>query len=151
MSNNHWDVTPSDTNAIEGSHAEDNRIDKGNDTLLEVILKKLKADRETADVFEKLIKSGIWANGNNSQRARFTSQATRAAKACEKCRTDGTERRRLESRLQASELEFLNIRAQLNSQASTIHSALNQPEAGPSRGVSQQDTTFKELAQSPQR
>jgi hypothetical protein len=41
MSNNHWDVTPSDTNAIEGSHAEDNRIDKGNDTLLEAILKSV--------------------------------------------------------------------------------------------------------------
>ncbi|KAJ7314189.1 hypothetical protein DFH08DRAFT_972939 [Mycena albidolilacea] len=59
MSNNHWDVTPSDMNAIEGSHGEDNQTDKGNDTLLEAISKKRKADGETADVFEKFIESQL--------------------------------------------------------------------------------------------
>ncbi|KAF7371891.1 hypothetical protein MVEN_00046400 [Mycena venus] len=109
MSNNHWDVTPIDTNAIEGSRAEDNRIDKGDDTFLEAILKKRKADAETADVFEKFMESGIWANGNNSLRTRFTSQATRAAKAREKRQMDGAEKKRLQGQLQASELEIQNL------------------------------------------
>ncbi|KAJ7053187.1 hypothetical protein C8F01DRAFT_997005, partial [Mycena amicta] len=38
MKNLHFDLIPNDTNAIEGSHAADNRIDRTNHTLLEAML-----------------------------------------------------------------------------------------------------------------
>ncbi|KAJ7808368.1 hypothetical protein B0H14DRAFT_2608950 [Mycena olivaceomarginata] len=34
----HWDLTPSDSNPIEGSHAQDNQVNSTNPTLLEAIL-----------------------------------------------------------------------------------------------------------------
>jgi hypothetical protein len=39
MSPKFWDLTPSDTNLIEGSHAHDNQVNKTNATLLEAILR----------------------------------------------------------------------------------------------------------------
>jgi len=38
MSAKFWDLTPRDTNPIEGSHAQDNQVNKTNRTLLEAIL-----------------------------------------------------------------------------------------------------------------
>jgi hypothetical protein len=34
----HWDLTPSDSNPIEGSHVQDNQVNSTNRTLLEAIL-----------------------------------------------------------------------------------------------------------------
>jgi hypothetical protein len=38
MENRHWDLTPRDTNPIEGSHAQDNQVNSTHRTLLDAIL-----------------------------------------------------------------------------------------------------------------
>ncbi|KAJ7677521.1 hypothetical protein B0H17DRAFT_1206935 [Mycena rosella] len=38
MSHLHWDLTPGDTNPIEGSHVQDNQVNATNQTLIEAIL-----------------------------------------------------------------------------------------------------------------
>ena len=38
MDNRHWDLTPRDTNPIEGSHAQDNQVNDTRRSLLEAIL-----------------------------------------------------------------------------------------------------------------
>jgi hypothetical protein len=34
----HWDLTPGDTNPIEGSHVQDNQVNRTNLTILEAVL-----------------------------------------------------------------------------------------------------------------
>jgi hypothetical protein len=38
MSHLHWDLTPGDTNPIEGSHVQDNQVNRTNLTILEAVL-----------------------------------------------------------------------------------------------------------------
>ncbi|KAJ7938892.1 hypothetical protein B0H13DRAFT_1851066 [Mycena leptocephala] len=48
MSSRFWALTPRDTNPIEGSHAQDNQVNKTNATLLEAILGARQFDSENA-------------------------------------------------------------------------------------------------------
>ncbi|KAJ7234082.1 hypothetical protein C8J57DRAFT_1249459 [Mycena rebaudengoi] len=74
-------LTPWDSNPIEGSHAQDNQVNGTNRTLMEAIVLSRKLDSDTARIIKASIESGVWANGNNSIRSRFTSQAARRSRA----------------------------------------------------------------------
>ncbi|KAJ7702897.1 hypothetical protein B0H16DRAFT_1483034 [Mycena metata] len=84
MSNRHWDLTPSDTNPIEGSHAQDNQVNDTSRSLLEAILLARKSDSETARIIAATRASGVLENGNNSLRTRFSSKSQQDARAREK-------------------------------------------------------------------
>ncbi|KAJ7756730.1 hypothetical protein B0H14DRAFT_3512057 [Mycena olivaceomarginata] len=71
----HWDLTPSDSNPIEGSHAQDNQVNSTNRTLLEAILLAKKLDCDTARVILATLQSGVLENPNNSLQA--SKEATR--------------------------------------------------------------------------
>ncbi|KAJ7870988.1 hypothetical protein B0H14DRAFT_3571890 [Mycena olivaceomarginata] len=93
MSHLHWDLTPGDTNPIEGSHVQDNQVNHTNLTILEAVLSARAYDQETARIITASKASGVMENGNNSQMARFSVQARRQArsrvKAMEKANADG--------------------------------------------------------------
>ncbi|KAJ7757308.1 hypothetical protein B0H14DRAFT_3598883 [Mycena olivaceomarginata] len=90
----HWDLTPSDSNPIEGSHAQDNQVNSTNQTLLEAILLQeqftdhkfwaKKLDCDTAQVILATLQSGVLENRNNSLQARFRSKSQRDARSREK-------------------------------------------------------------------
>ncbi|KAJ7819553.1 hypothetical protein B0H14DRAFT_2600569 [Mycena olivaceomarginata] len=75
MSKLHWDLTPGDTNPIEGSHVQDNQVNTTNGTLIEAILLAHDYDKNTAQVIMASVTSGIMKNGNNSLQARFAAAA----------------------------------------------------------------------------
>ncbi|KAJ7858921.1 hypothetical protein B0H14DRAFT_3135338 [Mycena olivaceomarginata] len=50
MSHLHWDLTPGDTNPIEGSHVQDNQVNHTNLTILEAVLSARAYDQETARI-----------------------------------------------------------------------------------------------------
>ncbi|KAJ7807056.1 hypothetical protein B0H14DRAFT_2874161 [Mycena olivaceomarginata] len=52
MSNKFWNLTPRDTNPIEGSHAQDNQVNKANRTLLEAILGARQLDSDNARIIK---------------------------------------------------------------------------------------------------
>ncbi|KAJ6470392.1 hypothetical protein C8R45DRAFT_1218270 [Mycena sanguinolenta] len=93
MSYLHWDLTPGDTNPIEGSHVQDNQVNHTNLTILEAVLSARVYDQETARIIAASKASGVMENGNNSQMARFSAQTRRQArsriKATEKATADG--------------------------------------------------------------
>ncbi|KAJ7829316.1 hypothetical protein B0H14DRAFT_3144043 [Mycena olivaceomarginata] len=64
---------------LKGSHAHNNQVNKTNATLYEAILSAREFDGENARIIKASLESGIWENGNNSLRARFSSQAARHA------------------------------------------------------------------------
>ncbi|KAJ7937753.1 hypothetical protein B0H13DRAFT_1852389 [Mycena leptocephala] len=84
MDKRHWDLTPSDTNPIEGSHAQDNQVNSTNRSLLEGILLAKKLGGDTARVIMATLKSVVLENPNNSLRARFRNMARREARSKEK-------------------------------------------------------------------
>ncbi|KAJ7829188.1 hypothetical protein B0H14DRAFT_3144055 [Mycena olivaceomarginata] len=124
MSPKFWDLTPSDTNPIEGSH--NNQVNKTNATLLEAILRCYSArefDGENARIIKASLESGIWENGNNSLRARFSSQAARHVRSRQKKAEVNSDpaTKGLRSRLKATEksskekdLEIQCLNARLN-------------------------------------
>ncbi|KAJ7257980.1 hypothetical protein C8J57DRAFT_1234525 [Mycena rebaudengoi] len=105
MSKLHWDLTPGDTNPIEGSHVQDNQVNATNRTLIEAILLARDYDKNTARVIMASLTSGIMENGNNSLQARFAAVARRQsrtkAKSTEKANVDGG--KMLKAKLRASE------------------------------------------------
>ncbi|KAJ6601965.1 hypothetical protein DFH09DRAFT_1069510 [Mycena vulgaris] len=105
MSKLHWDLTPGDTNPIEGSHVLDNQVNATNRTLREAILLARDYDKNTARVTMASLTLGIMENGNNSLQARFAAAARRQsrtkAKAVEKANADGG--KMLKAKLRASE------------------------------------------------
>ncbi|KAJ7744261.1 hypothetical protein DFH07DRAFT_963793 [Mycena maculata] len=150
MNNKDWDLTPRDTNPIEGSHAQDNQVNHTNHSLIEAILLARQFDSDNARIIKASIEFGIWENGNNSLRARFSSQAARQsrsrAKKAEQEKIDGGAKQ-LKAKLKASEqsardkdLEIQCLRSQLTSgdrfafsQQSVVGpSTFSQPIAGPS-------------------
>ncbi|KAJ6487043.1 hypothetical protein C8R45DRAFT_1214268 [Mycena sanguinolenta] len=50
MSHLHWDLTPGDTNLIEGSHVQDNQVNHTNLMILEAVLSARVYDQETARI-----------------------------------------------------------------------------------------------------
>ncbi|KAJ6555805.1 hypothetical protein B0H19DRAFT_1261963 [Mycena capillaripes] len=84
MNNRHWDLTPRDTNPIEGSHAQDNQVNSTHRSLLEAILLAKKLDGDTARVIKATMSSGVFENPNNSLEARFKSQSQRQIRSKEK-------------------------------------------------------------------
>ncbi|KAJ7868209.1 hypothetical protein B0H14DRAFT_2572448 [Mycena olivaceomarginata] len=72
----HWDLTPSDTNPIEGSHAQDNKGNSTNRMLLEGILLAKKLDIETARIILATLEHGVLENSNNSLQATFQRNPT---------------------------------------------------------------------------
>ncbi|KAJ7235230.1 hypothetical protein C8J57DRAFT_1530918 [Mycena rebaudengoi] len=105
MSKLHWDLTPGDTNPIEGSHVQDNQVNTTNHTLTEAILLARDYDKNTAWVIMASLTSGIMENGNNSLQARFGTVARRQsrtkAKSTEMANVDGG--KMLKAKLRASE------------------------------------------------
>ncbi|KAF8178392.1 hypothetical protein K438DRAFT_1978016 [Mycena galopus ATCC 62051] len=123
MDNRHWDLTPSDTNPIEGSHAQDNQVNRTNRSLLEAVLLAKQLDKETAMVILETLKSGVLENPNNSLQAGFRNKAHRDARTREK-----------QNELQSlTDSEIASLRRQLQQ--------LSQPVAGPSSKFIVRDTT----------
>ncbi|KAK7014626.1 hypothetical protein R3P38DRAFT_2410036, partial [Favolaschia claudopus] len=79
MNKRYWDLTPNDTNPIEGSHAEDNQIKPTNRPILEAILFAKEQDAQNARIIQEMISSGVLQNPNNSLQSRMKSQAQRKA------------------------------------------------------------------------
>ncbi|KAJ7908033.1 hypothetical protein B0H13DRAFT_1879033 [Mycena leptocephala] len=124
MSNKFWDLTPRDTNPIEGSHAQDNQVNKTNSTLIEAILLARQLDSENARIIKASIEFGIWENGNNSMRARFSSQAAWQSRArVKKAETAKSESgtKNLRAQLQAPELHEKDKDAEMQ----CLHARLN--------------------------
>ncbi|KAJ7788035.1 hypothetical protein B0H14DRAFT_3162823 [Mycena olivaceomarginata] len=94
-STNPKDLTPGDTNPIEGSHLQDNQVNHTNLTILEAVLivQARAYDQETARIITASKALGVMENGNNPHMARFSAQARRQArsrvKAMEKANADG--------------------------------------------------------------
>ncbi|KAJ6454741.1 hypothetical protein C8R47DRAFT_1252140 [Mycena vitilis] len=138
MDNKFWDLTPRDTNPIEGSHAQDNQVNKTNSTLLEALLLARQFDCDNARVIKASIEFGVWENGNNSIRARFTSQAARQSRAHNKkavaaMSEKGTKKLKdqlkvAERRAQEQEQEIQRLQTQLG-----LEPTPSTPQAGPSR------------------
>ncbi|KAJ7702531.1 hypothetical protein B0H16DRAFT_1639892 [Mycena metata] len=124
INHDHWDLTPRDTNPIEGSHAQDNQVNSTNRSLIEAILLARQLDSDNARIIMASREFGIWENGNNSIRARFTSQAARQqrnrVKQAESAKSDSGAKK-LRAKLKASEelarkqdLEIQSLRSHLN-------------------------------------
>ncbi|KAK6984181.1 hypothetical protein R3P38DRAFT_2806941 [Favolaschia claudopus] len=115
----HWDLTPNDTNPIEGSHAQDNQIKPTSRPLLEAILLAKDLDAQTARIIEEMVASGVLENPNNSLQARFKLKAQRQARAQEKRRTSDAElitrkeSRNLQSKMKATQQENEDLRKQI--------------------------------------
>ncbi|KAJ7191872.1 hypothetical protein GGX14DRAFT_596831 [Mycena pura] len=141
MSNTHWDLIPDDTNAIEGSHAADNRLNNTNHTFLEATLLRHRSDAQEARIIKASLDSQMAENGNNSIRDRFSAQLGRHARSRAKKAEKAADPAMLKSQLKAKEQEIFELRAQLlrNSQASIVHSSSAQDAAvaGSSRASSQ--------------
>ncbi|KAJ7158444.1 hypothetical protein C8R46DRAFT_1289908 [Mycena filopes] len=155
MSNLHWDLTPGDTNPIEGSHVQDNQVNATNRTLIEAILLAREYDNNTARVIKASLNSGVLENGNNSLQARYAASARRQArgkvKAAERAAADGGKKVKAKLKLaeqesRAKDREIERLRAMLAAGPSTprrIASQFSQihrtppdnlsPVAGPSR------------------
>ncbi|KAJ7692956.1 hypothetical protein B0H16DRAFT_1849836 [Mycena metata] len=155
MSHLHWDLTPGDTNPIEGSHVQDNQVNATNRTLIEAILLAREYDNNTARVIKASLTSGVLENGNNSLQARYAAAARRQtrnkAKAVERAAADGGKKVRAklkaaEQESRAKDLEIARLTAMLAAGPSTprrIASPFPQtnhtppanlsPVAGPSR------------------
>ncbi|KAJ7602245.1 hypothetical protein FB45DRAFT_883501 [Roridomyces roridus] len=139
MDNKFWDLTPSDTNALEGSHAGDNRINHTNHALIEAILLARQLDSDNARIIKASVASGVWENGNNSTRARFKSQATRQANVRARAAANtengtGVAGKQLKAKLAAAErlatqqeLEIQELRSQLSSSAQRSHPTPHSP------------------------
>ncbi|KAK7037194.1 hypothetical protein R3P38DRAFT_3183344 [Favolaschia claudopus] len=119
MDKRHWDLTPNDTNPIEGSHAQDNQIKPTSRPLLEAILLAKDLDAQTARIIEEMVASGVLENPNNSLQARFKLKAQRQARAQEKRRTSDAElitrkeSRNLQSKMKATQQENEDLRKQI--------------------------------------
>ncbi|KAK7034164.1 hypothetical protein R3P38DRAFT_2772265 [Favolaschia claudopus] len=135
MNKRYWDLTPNDTNPIEGSHAEDNQIKPTNRLILEAILLRdtifvvfytaevrcsaKEQDAQNARIIQEMISSGVLQNPNNSLQSRMKSQAQRKAHASEKKRiTDAElltvkESRKLRNDLEATQQENETLRKQI--------------------------------------
>ncbi|KAJ7767206.1 hypothetical protein B0H16DRAFT_1453534 [Mycena metata] len=155
MSHLHWDLTPGDTNPIEGSHVQDNQVNATNRTFIEAILLAREYDNNTARVIKASLTSGVLENGNNSLQARYAAAARRQtrnkAKAVERAAADGGKKVRAklkaaEQESRAKDLEIARLTAMLAAGPSTprrIASPFPQtnhtlpanlsPVAGPSR------------------
>lgn len=75
----HWDLIPSNTNQIEGSHANDNQVMETNHPLLEAILLAKKADDEVSRIINLSLTSGVLPNQYTSSQSRYASQNQRKA------------------------------------------------------------------------
>ncbi|KAJ7052359.1 hypothetical protein C8F01DRAFT_1332895 [Mycena amicta] len=136
MKNSHFDFIPNDTNAIEGSHAADNRIDRTNHTLLEAMLLRRKSDGEEGRIINASLSASMPENKSNSLRAWFSAKAGRDAGKRAKKDADVPA---FKAQLKKKDLEIADLRAQVaraqhgtqlvNSHASTLHSIIAQSEA----------------------
>ncbi|KAK6969565.1 hypothetical protein R3P38DRAFT_2814137 [Favolaschia claudopus] len=119
MNKRYWDLTPNDTNPIEGSHAEDNQIKPTNRPILEAILFVKEQDAQNARIIQEMISSGVLQNRNNSLQSRMKSQAQRKARASEKKRIADAElltvkeSRQLRNNLEATQQENETLRKQI--------------------------------------
>ncbi|KAK6997266.1 hypothetical protein R3P38DRAFT_3624547 [Favolaschia claudopus] len=99
MDKRHWDLTPNDTNPIEGSHAQDNQIKPTSRPLLEAILLAKDLDAQTARTIKL--------------------KAQRQARAQEKRRTSEAElitrkeSRNLQNKIKATQQENEDLRKQI--------------------------------------
>ncbi|KAJ7015790.1 hypothetical protein C8F04DRAFT_1365685, partial [Mycena alexandri] len=145
MNNRHWDLTPRDTNPIEGSHAQDNQVNSTNRSLLEAVQLAKELDSNTARVIKATLASGILENPNNSLEARFKNQSQRHARSVEKRRELETqtltnrEAKKLRSELKSRQLKDKNyeqeideLRRQLKEFTGGATPRTPQPLAGPS-------------------
>ncbi|KAJ7724813.1 hypothetical protein DFH07DRAFT_783165 [Mycena maculata] len=142
ISNKFWDLTPRDTNPIEGSHAQDNQVINTNHSLTEAILLAHQFDSDNACAIKASVEFGIWENSNNSARARFSSQAACQARARAKNAETATAEggsKGLKARLVAVEqlthskdVEIQCLRSQLNSRNLTVPIPTKDSDAGPS-------------------
>ncbi|KAJ7475595.1 hypothetical protein B0H11DRAFT_2427262 [Mycena galericulata] len=145
MDKRHWDLTPRDTNPIEGSHAQDNQVNRTKRSLLDAILLTKKLDSETARIIGATMTSGVTENPNNSLETRYKNQAQRQARGKEKQREQegltGREAKRLRDKLKEKDLQAKNDALELKrlrNQLSAVTSMLPQtprrlqPVAGPS-------------------
>ncbi|KAJ7024118.1 hypothetical protein C8F04DRAFT_1303299 [Mycena alexandri] len=145
MTNRNWDLTPGDTNPIEGSHAQDNQVNATNRTLLEAILlwdlqlqfifndpyfplRAREYDKNTARVIKASAESGVLENGNNSLESRYAAAARRQArsraKAAEKVNANGGKEfkaklRVAEQQSRAKDPEIERLKAMLSAAPST--------------------------------
>ncbi|KAJ7938733.1 hypothetical protein B0H13DRAFT_1851318 [Mycena leptocephala] len=143
MSNKFWDLTPRDTNPIEGSHAQDNRVSSTNHSLIEAILHARQFDSDNARVIKASLEFGIWENGNNSTRPRFSSQAARQARTRErnaKAEKSEVGSKHLKTKLAAAErlvkeedAEIQHLRSQLNLGRPAFPFVRLNSRAGPSK------------------
>ncbi|KAF8995565.1 hypothetical protein BDQ17DRAFT_1545141 [Cyathus striatus] len=86
----HWDILPSNTNIIEGSHAHDNRVTAANHSVLQAILLAKELDADTARLLKAYAESGVLTNTYNSSQHRFTAQGKRKARTQRKQAELGT-------------------------------------------------------------
>ncbi|KAJ7869487.1 WD40-repeat-containing domain protein [Mycena olivaceomarginata] len=62
MPKRYWDLTPGDTNPMEGSHAQDNQVSRTNHGLIDAILSARQYDANTANVLKMSLESGVLEN-----------------------------------------------------------------------------------------
>ncbi|KAJ6550548.1 hypothetical protein B0H10DRAFT_2242649 [Mycena sp. CBHHK59/15] len=133
MDKRHWDLTPRDTNPIEGSHAQDNQVNSTRRSLLDAILLAKKLDSDTARVIKATMTSGVLENPNNSLQSRFKNQSQRQARTKEKQREleslTGREAKKLRAEVKAGKQQAKD------DHASQPHTPRRQSPAvaGPSR------------------
>ncbi|KAJ7866571.1 hypothetical protein B0H14DRAFT_2573303 [Mycena olivaceomarginata] len=167
MSPKFWDLTPSDTNPNEGSHAHDNQVNKTNATLLKAILSAREFEGENAQIIKASLESGIWENGNNSLHARFSSQAALHARSQQKKAEVNSDpaTKGLRSRLKATEksskekdLEIQYLNARLNDLSRPVASSswkqiesFTPSHAGPNHQSTPQSHEIIDLDNSPPR
>ncbi|KAJ7278722.1 hypothetical protein C8J57DRAFT_1465066 [Mycena rebaudengoi] len=139
MDKRHWDLTPRDTNPIEGSHAQDNQVNSTRRLLLEAIFAAKKLDSDTLESSRRQWFQVSWRipttlSKHDSRTSRSGSLTGREAKKLR------DEVRAGKQQAKNSELEILKLREQIAALKQTTVGQppqtprrQSQPVAGPSR------------------
>ncbi|KAJ7573260.1 hypothetical protein C8J56DRAFT_1066680 [Mycena floridula] len=141
MNKNHFDLAPNNSNAVEGSHVQDNQVKGVGRSMVMAAMMTEKSDNKTARVIQQAIQNGILTKANNTPQDRFTSNATRQdgrrSKARESSATSSA-LNEIELELAATQQRAKELREQAKS-LKEQHPGLKsrrktkQPTAGPSR------------------
>ncbi|KAJ7572462.1 hypothetical protein C8J56DRAFT_905480 [Mycena floridula] len=75
MNKDHFDLAPNDSNAIEGSHVQDNQVNGIQRNLQAAILMAEKLDAELARILQQATHNEVLTKDNNTPQDRFTSNA----------------------------------------------------------------------------
>ncbi|KAJ7584488.1 hypothetical protein C8J56DRAFT_893141 [Mycena floridula] len=113
MNKDHFDLAPNDSNAIEGSHVQDNQVNGIRRNLRAAILMAEKSDAELARILQQATHNRVLTKDNNTPQDRFTSNAARHSASRSKKRQSqarATHLDELDTEIQATQQKLKELR-----------------------------------------